>query len=163
MQLSPYLASVAADLTRVTALADDATRATAERLASALEPALRLALIQAVTDAAAQATASLDGAAVQVHLDGGEPVITVRQEAAPPPAAAPEEADPGVADEDQVRITVRLPESLKRRAEDLAAGEDLSLNTWIVRAVRGAAAPPGPAAPGTPRRRVTTHRITGWA
>ncbi|MGV3564966.1 MAG: toxin-antitoxin system HicB family antitoxin, partial [Nocardioides sp.] len=36
------------------------------------------------------------------------------------------------------RITLRLPESLKQRAEDAAAGARTSLNTWLVQAVRSA-------------------------
>ena len=34
------------------------------------------------------------------------------------------------------RVTLRLPESLKLHAERVAAGEGVSLNTWLVRAVQ---------------------------
>ena len=49
--------------------------------------------------------------------------------------AAPEPPQ-GQADEEQAaaRITLRLPESLKARAEAAANGEGISLNTWLVRA-----------------------------
>ncbi|HEX6055798.1 MAG TPA: toxin-antitoxin system HicB family antitoxin, partial [Intrasporangium sp.] len=74
-------------------------------------------------------------------------------------------------DGETARITLRIPESLKARAEDLAAGRGQSLNTWIVNAVRMATTPgininiggqwgPGPGAPG--RNRSSNKRVQGW-
>ncbi len=74
------------------------------------------------------------------------------------------------------RITLRLPEALKVRAEELATGRGQSLNTWIVNAVRAATAsgpapmpgfppmPPGPQfGPGAPgRNRSSNKRVQGW-
>ncbi|NHC22017.1 pilus assembly protein HicB, partial [Nocardioides sp. IC4_145] len=50
-----------------------------------------------------------------------------------PPAS---EADPE--DDAVTRITLRLPESVKTRAEELAGRSGQSLNTWLVNVVRGA-------------------------
>ncbi|MDX6317693.1 MAG: hypothetical protein QOD35_1093, partial [Nocardioidaceae bacterium] len=66
------------------------------------------------------------------------------------------------------RITLRLPESLKARAEELAGKRGQSLNTWLVNAARNAATisinvsstPMGPGAPG--RNRSSSRRIQGW-
>jgi hypothetical protein len=58
---------------------------------------------------------------------------------APPPPPAPEGAETGTDpgdDEGIARITLRLPESVKARAEELAAHSGHSLNAWIVNAVR---------------------------
>ena len=47
---------------------------------------------------------------------------------------APEEVDDG----NLARITLRLPESVKAKAEDRAAEAGQSLNTWLVNVVRAA-------------------------
>ncbi len=74
------------------------------------------------------------------------------------------------------RITLRLPEALKVRAEELATGRGQSLNTWIVNAVRAATAVGGPPMPGFPpmppgpqfgpgapgRNRSSNKRVQGW-
>ena len=158
MDLNPYLAAVAADLEKATALADDATLAVVARVAVAVEPALRLAMTQLLADAAAQLTADLSHTVVTVRMDGREPVLQVQDQ--PSADLPPTLVEPALsADEDgTARVTVRLPEQLKRLAESLAQGADQSLNTWIVQAVRRATQP-------TTRsdRHSNSRRITGWA
>lgn len=156
MDLNPYLAAVAADLDKATALADDATRATTARVAVAVEPALRLAMTQLLADAAAQLTSDLSGAVVTVRMDGREPVLHVQEQPIadlPPTLVEPASAD----DDGTARVTVRLPEQLKRQAENLAQRADQSLNTWIVQAVRRAVQP------ARTDHHATSRRITGWA
>ena len=51
------------------------------------------------------------------------------------PAASPIEEDEG---DEVARITLRIPESVKARAEDLASRSGSSLNTWLVNLVRAA-------------------------
>ena len=157
MDLNPYLAAVAVDLEKATALADDATKEITTRVAVAVEPALRLAMTQLLADAAAQLTGELGTAVVTVRMDGREPVLHVQAQAAA--AAEPTASEPlvGADDEGTARVTVRLPEQLKRRAEGLAQAAEQSLNTWIVQAVRRAAQ-----APRTDHRN-SSRRITGWA
>lgn len=158
MDLNPYLAAVAADLEKATALADDATRATTARVAVAVEPALRLAMTQLLSDAAAQLTADLSHTVVTVRMDGREPVLQVQEEqhsADLPPTLV--EPAASVDDEGTARVTVRLPEQLKRQVETLAQRADQSLNTWIVQAVRRATQPT------RPDRHSNSRRITGWA
>lgn len=161
MDLQPYLTAFSEDLARATALADDHTREVAGRVATAIEPALRLALVQALSDAAASITSELDGAVVTIAMEGRDPVIAVHGgqvgAAEPPTPAAPAEED----DTDTARVTVRLPASLKGQAEGRAAQADQSLNTWIVQAVRRALAPAPPSAPLAPGAR--SRRVTGWA
>ncbi|MFT4294439.1 MAG: toxin-antitoxin system HicB family antitoxin [Micropruina sp.] len=160
MDLNPYLGAVAADLEKATALADDATRELTARVAVAVEPALRLAMTQLLADAAAQLTSELGTAVITVRMDGREPVLDVQEQAAPAPAPtapAPAGSDGPAEDDGVARVTVRLPEQLKRRAEGLAQSADQSLNTWIVQAVRRAAQ-----APHTDHRN-SSRRVTGWA
>lgn len=137
MDLTPYVESLRRDLLAA-AGADEQTHAVAERLGYALEPAARLALMEAVSHAAAEITAEMTGGGVDVRLDGRELDFVVHVDAAPaapaPPPTAPEaEAEGGAA-----RISLRLPENLKNRAEEAAAGAGQSLNTWLVTVVRDA-------------------------
>lgn len=174
MNLDPYLASVLADLDRATALADEPTRQVAARVATAVEPALRLALVHALSDAAATITSELTDAAVVVRMEGRDPVLSVHRTEIVPPAppappvpvvpTPPEPAD--AEDGETARVTVRLPQSLKARLDRLADDADQSLNTWIVQVLRRAARPgtetPDAAAPHTSDN-PSARRVTGWA
>ncbi len=138
MELAPYVEALRADLLRAAEAGGADARAGAERLTLALDPAMRMALMEALSDAAAEITQQLRAEAVQVLLKGRDPQFVVS--AAPPregEPGPPEEAD--AEDSDVVaRVTVRIPESLKARAEELATERGQSLNTWIVAAIRRA-------------------------
>ena len=56
---------------------------------------------------------------------------------APPPPPAPP-APPEEEDGDLARVTLRIPEAVKARAEEKAAAAGQSLNTWLVAVVRSA-------------------------
>ncbi|MDO5502358.1 MAG: toxin-antitoxin system HicB family antitoxin [Actinomycetia bacterium] len=160
MELSRYLRRLAEDLEKVTALADEHTRETTARLVSAIEPSLRMVLVEAISDTAALVTADLDDVVAVVRMEGRDPVVSVEQAARtePIPTPAAEEGE-----EDSARITVRLPQSLKQRAEAHAGEVDQSLNTWIVQTIRRATSDaPGPGFPfgSAPR---SSRRVTGWA
>jgi hypothetical protein len=76
----------------------------------------------------------------------------VHEPAAPVPGDASEESDDGSV----ARISLRLPDALKGRAEAAAAAEGTSLNAWLVRAVGaavGASSRPGPPHGGRGPRR----------
>ena len=174
MDLTPYLDSVAADLDRATALADDHVRDIAGRLGAALEPGLRLALVRAMSDTAAQVNTELDDAVVTVTMGGGEPVITVTRTghgpgapsapvmpAPPTPPAPPEPLEPESGD--TARISLRLPEHLKVRAEERAASAGQSLNTWLVHTVRAATSDDATPTPDTTTAVTGARRVTGWA
>lgn len=150
MELTPYLDSVAADTAKAVALADEATQQVASRLVTVLEPSLRLAMVRLLSDAAAQLTADLDGTVVAVRMDGSDPAWQVTPAA---PAAPQADTD----DEDATaRVTVRLPEGLKRRIEAQAQASGQSVNTWIVQALRDGRPP-------VPTHHHTGRRVTGWA
>jgi hypothetical protein len=152
MQLTPYLEAVARDLDNATALADEQTREITHRVASAIEPGLRLAMVQLLSDVAAQLTAELDGPVITVRMEGRDPSWhIVRDE----PVPAAHDAEPGD-DENSARVTVRLPEAVKKRAEAAAQNAGQSLNTWIIQTLRRATTPDS-----TPHR--SSRRISGWA
>jgi hypothetical protein len=138
MELASYVESIRADLLRASDSAGPEGHAVAERLALALEPAMRMALLEALSDATAEITADLPHAAVEVRLKGREPQFVV---SATEPLTSPEAASEGTDDEEDgalSRVTVRIPESLKTRAEEAAAAVEQSLNAWIVAAIRRA-------------------------
>lgn len=162
MQLQPYVAQVQAQLAAAAALGDGQTRAVAEALSTAAEPAIRLALLGATSAAADEITAALldsPGApAVAVRVDGDELRVDVRVgELAPEPEPARTPTD----EENSSRISLRLPEGLKGRVEAAARAEGVSTNSWILRALEGSLT--GGGHPGTGRSAAYgSHRVTGW-
>jgi hypothetical protein len=178
MDLTPYVDSLRRDLLAAAESAGPDVRAAVERLTYALDPAARLALMEAVSQAASEITAEMPDGGVDVRLDGRELGFVVDAASPPPPPAPPappaaptapsaEEAD----DVSIARVTLRLPESVKVKAEELAARSGHSLNTWLVTAVR-AATREGPVhvdldlsslpfGPGSGAGR-TGRRMTGW-
>ncbi|MCA1783822.1 MAG: toxin-antitoxin system HicB family antitoxin [Dermatophilaceae bacterium] len=159
MELSPYLRAIADDLEKVTALADESTRSVTGRLLTALEPSLQMALVQAVSDAVALVSAELDGVVAVVRMEGRDPVIAVEHtgesQAHQPPAE--DEGD------DSARVTVRLPQALKQRAEARAVESDQSLNTWIVQSIRRSTREDAFIPPFARPRVPGSRRVTGWA
>lgn len=176
MELSPYVDAVRTDLAAAAAAGGPDVALAAERLATALDPAVRLALMEALAQAAAEISADLPAGTVDLRLAGREPRFVVDVpppvDTPPSPAAEPADADDGEpSDDQQVRITLRIPESLKTRAEDLAARTGLSLNSWLVHAVRAATRQSAvtidldlsslPFA-DQPGRRASARHMTGW-
>lgn len=139
MDLQPYLNHLREDLNATASAGDDATKRAAALLTAAIEPAARLALMNALSDLAAEVTASLEDNVVEVRLDGRDVRVVVsggRSEGArkePPPPPPP--PNPGG---DISRMTLRLFEELKGKAEQAAAEQGVSLNTFIQQAVQGA-------------------------
>ena len=139
MDITPYVDSLKRDLMAAAEAAGPEARATAERLTYALDPAARLAMMEAISQAAAEITAELPSGGVDVRLDGRELAFVVHAPTLAAPSAPP--APPSYDDDEEgglARITLRIPESVKTRAEEIAAKSGQSLNTWLVNVVRGA-------------------------
>ena len=187
MDITPYVDHLRRDLLAAAEGAGDELRSAAERLGFALDPAARLALMEAISQACAEITAEMPAGGVDVRLDGrelafvvdaGGPVAPVAPTPPVPPAppTPPEDLDDG----STARITLRLPESVKGKAEDAAAAAGQSLNTWLVNVVRAATRRDGEAAInvdidlsslpffgggdpfGDGRGRRGQRRMTGW-
>ncbi|MGH3711855.1 MAG: toxin-antitoxin system HicB family antitoxin [Micromonosporaceae bacterium] len=155
MELQPFVETLRQDLAAAGEAAADDVRDAAQRLSYAVEPSLRLALLDALGAAATEVSAQLDAAAVEVRLRGRDAdlvVIQADQTGAPPRTAPATETDEGTS-----RISLRLPDSLKSRVEEAAAAEGLSVNAWLVRAV--AQTLDGPAATASIR---VGRNISGW-
>ena len=173
MELSPYLDGLRRDLTAAAAPGGAEVARAAELLGGSLEASARLCLLEALSDAAAEITSKLTAATVDVQLRGREAhlVVTEREAvadarpgatASQPEAGSAEPPEPG----DLVRMTLRLPESLKEAIERAAAAEAISVNAWLVRALTQMVAGtppttrPGPPPPGRGR---LGRRVTGYA
>jgi len=140
MDLTQYISTLREDLTTAASAGDDQTKRTAAVLAAALDPAARLAIMNALADLAAEVTAALDDRVVEVRLDGRDVRVSVSGThnapgAPPPPPPPPRPPDPNG---DISRITLRLFEQLKSQAERAAAQQGVSLNAWLSQAVQEA-------------------------
>ena len=141
MDITPYVEGLRRDLFAAADSGGDEVRRAAERLLLALDPAARLALMEAISQAAAEITAELPSGSVDVRLNGRELDFVVEAGAVPTPPTPP--PPPPVEETDEgglARITLRIPESVKARAEERAARAGDSLNTWLVKVVRAATA-----------------------
>ncbi|MBA2954775.1 toxin-antitoxin system HicB family antitoxin [Nocardioides sp. MAH-18] len=139
MDITPYVESLRRDLLAAAEAAGPDAREATERLTYALDPAARLALMEAISQAAAEITAELPAGGVDVRLNGRDLEFAVHAPPAPAASApAPAPADEPEDDGNLARITLRIPESVKTRAEELAAKSGSSLNTWLVNVVRAA-------------------------
>ena len=168
MDLSEYAESLRRELLGITRFAgEDVTRA-AEMLAESLDSPVRLALLDVLSAAAEEITASLDGATIDVRLTGTQPefVVNVAHEAA---EAGYDPAGDTGDEAGSARVTLRLSESLKARVETAAVNAGVSVNAWLVRAIsRSLESPPGaprprPPFPPPPGRKGPGKRYTGFA
>jgi hypothetical protein len=104
-------------------------------------------LLETLGEAALEISEQLPDGHVEVRLAGPDPqLVYVGGEPAEAPAL-------GAEDGLTARITLRLPEGLKRDLEAAAAREGVSLNTWLIRALARSTAPPA---------RRTGNRLTGY-
>jgi HicB-like protein involved in pilus formation len=176
MDLAKYVNRLREDLVSAAAAGDEQTQRTAALLGAAIEPAARLAMMNALSDLAAEVTAALGDRVVEVRLDGRDvrvAVSAVSAEAAADAQAADSTDAPfpgfgprgfagfGGDAGDISRVTLRLVEQIKNQAEQAAANQGISLNSWVAQAVQGALAGHHHGKSG---RRDTTEgkRVKGW-
>jgi hypothetical protein len=138
VDLQPYVDAVRHELNVAAATGGADAAGLADRLSAPLESAIRLALLESLSDAAELITRELAPGSVEVRLRGRDPEFTVTPAPAEPeeaPFAAPPEIDD---DGGTWRVTLRLPENLRTAVDSAARGAGLSVNAWLVRAVAGA-------------------------
>ncbi|MFC4602931.1 hypothetical protein [Rhodococcus kronopolitis] len=141
MNLSDYTQTLRTDLIAAAALGDENTRRIAEALAGAAENSARLMLLAALSDLASEVSAELGDRTVHVRFDGNQAGFEVtRKESAD--GDTPADAGPGTTFDDVTgdisRVTLRLVEQMKARAEDAASQNGMSLNSWVGQAVQDA-------------------------
>lgn len=134
MDLNKYTARLREDLIAAAALGDEKTQATAAALAAATESSARLALLAALSDLAAEVSTELGDRTVHVSVNGTDATVDVRKN----PAAESEHPTIEEMTGDISRVTLRMVEQLKAKAEEAAAASGVSLNSWLSNAVSGA-------------------------
>lgn len=159
MNLQPYVDTVRHELHVAADAGGRDAAELADRLTAPLESALRLALLEALSEAAELITRELAPGSVDVRLRGRDPDFTVTpaepSEPAepPPPPAGPDPDDEG----GTWRVTLRLPESMRPGVDSAAREAGVSVNAWLVRSVAGALA----SQRGRPRPS-TGKSFSGW-
>jgi len=169
MDLSEYAESLRRELTSITRFASDDIAKAAEMLSETLDSTVRLALLDVLSAAADEITASLDGATVDVRLTGTEPEFVVNMTRAQDDDPVQDAGDAG--DEaGNTRVTLRISDGMKARVEAAALSAGLSVNAWLVRAISRALENPAggpkkrpPFPPPPPGRPGTGKRYTGFA
>lgn len=177
MELGAVTRTVHEQLAAAAAMGDEHTQHAAQLLSISLDPALRIALQDAMSQVAGEISAQLAPGRVDLALVGGEVEVRV---VPPPPAtedsspSAPQSdiAQPGAwqpaddaagtqgEDSATTRVSFRPPQHLKTRLDQAAAAEGLSLNAYLVRVLGTHLDAP---APETPRPGPSgTGRTSGW-
>ena len=129
METTRIVEAVRADLESAAAVGGEALAEAAGRLSAALDASMRLALLDALSEAAMELSSQLAAGRIEVRLAGRDVQLTYVADAPAPPAAE---------EDSSARITLRLPERLKADAESAAARDGVSMNAWLVRAVTAA-------------------------
>jgi hypothetical protein len=173
MELEMYVDKLREQLAVAASAGGEEALSLAQRLTAALESAVRLTLLDALSAAAAEITSDLAPGSVELRLRGSDPEFVVT----PPPAESAGEPadsqDPSAGwptgataattgEGGTARINLRLPDQLKSQVEQSADREGLSINAWLVRAV-GAAVDRGQSrAQRQPRTARSGQHYTGW-
>lgn len=187
MDIATHIEQLQHQLTVAAKAGSPAAQEAAEHLVVALDPAARLMATELLAAAADEVSQSLAPGSVDVRVRGQEATFVVKAPQGPDvqevvaravanaeaevEAAADAQAQADAAEEAQAladivaaaedsanaRTTVRLPDALKQRAQDAAASQGVSLNTWLTRAVT-LYLKPGPKS----RRGRAAAYYTGW-
>jgi hypothetical protein len=146
MNVAAFVEALQQDLQRVAGVGDEAVAQAAQRIAAALEPSLRLRLMDLLGEAAVELTSQLPDGRVDVRLAGGEPeLVYVEERSGQMPSAE---------DALSARVTLRLPETLKSIMDAAAQEAGVSANTWLLQQISRSAHPK--------RRGPGGRRMTGY-
>jgi hypothetical protein len=177
MELERYVNGLKEQLEVASAAGGEQARALAERLTAPLDAAVRLTLLDALSVAAAEITRELAPGSVDLRLRGGEPEFVVSAPASEIGraveggtrdmpggeegwrAGSPESQG---GEGGQSRVNLRLPDQLKRRVEQAADREGLSINAWLVRAAAVAVERAEAGGRGEPEAPRGGRHFTGW-
>lgn len=143
MDLRPYLEALRSDIEASAALGGPELEDAARLLAGALEASLQLRVLDLLNEAALDLSGQIGSGHVEVRLAGREVQLVFTAD--PGESTAPD-------DDLTARISLRLPERLKERAEAAAANEGISVNAWLIRTIARAV-----------ERRPSGQRLRGFA
>jgi hypothetical protein len=151
MDLGPHLDAILGDLETL-AGTDEAVATTLGRLGRPLEASIQVRLLDVLGDASLELGEQLTTGHVEVRVAGRDARLVY--------VGAPE-AEPSLEPEEEAgetaRLTLRMPDALKTAVENAANSDGVSVNSWLVRAVRRALDRP------PERMRASGNRIKGYA
>jgi hypothetical protein len=151
MDLRPHLDAILGDLETL-AGTDEAVATTLERLGRPLEASIQIRLLDVLGEASLELGEQLTTGHVEVRVAGRDARLVYVGAPEAEPSAEPEDESGETA-----RLTLRMPDALKTAVETAASADGVSVNSWLVRAVKRALDRP-------PRRmRVSGNRIKGYA
>ena len=146
MNVAAFVEALQRDLEAVAGMGDDAVAEAARRISAALEPSLRLRLMDVLGEAAVELTGQLPNGHVDLRVSGGDPeLVYVEEQSGPMPASD---------DALSARVTLRLPETLKSIIDAAAQEAGVSANTWLLQQISRSANPS--------RRTPGGRRMTGY-
>jgi predicted transcriptional regulator len=169
MDLGQYVSDLQRQLVDAAANGNKETAAAAERLASGLDAATRLVVLDVLSAAVGEITRDLAPGSVDLRLRGRDVEFVVSQPAAEGDddeqvsvrASRYSTGGDDLDDASTSRTTLRLPDALKARVDEAAAADGLSVNTWLVRAVATALEPKQRKTAARTLR--TGDNFAGWA
>lgn len=147
MELDKYTASLRSDLLAAAALGDEHTRQTADALGNAAQASARLMLLEAMSEFADELSARIDGHSIHVKLSGNTASAEVVRDTIADEVSPGNDSTSHVGEEyptmedvtgEMRRVTLRMVEHVKERAEEAASMNGISLNSWLSRAVQDA-------------------------
>jgi hypothetical protein len=150
VQLQSHIQAIQHDLAATAGLGDEATREAAKRLIETLGATLHLRLLDLLGEAALEIGGQLESGRIEVRLAGRDPELVVVVD-----DAAGAVSTVALGDEHVGRVSLRLPESLKKGVEAAADREGISTNAWLVRAIARVL--------DSPSTRRTRNRLQGYA
>src|SRR6266508_6934857 len=118
MQMSQFIEGLQQDLQELAAIGGEDLMRTAQQLGGVIKQSARLRLLDALTQAALELSEQLPNGNVDVRVAGQDPQFVFV-----PSEPAESFTPPLVGEDEQARITLRLPESLKASIESAAASE----------------------------------------
>jgi hypothetical protein len=148
MELGQIIAAVVADLDATAELGGESLRDSAQRLGRSMGSSIRVHLLEALGEIALDLNGQLPAGRVELRLSGNDVELVFVPD---------QERWQGADEEQSARITLRLSEPLKARAEAAAAAEGVSTNTWLVRAITARLDA------GRPAGRRSGNRLRGFA
>jgi predicted HicB family RNase H-like nuclease len=113
------------DVISVGELGDETVAEVAERIATLLGRSMPARILDLLSEVAAELSSELQDGRVEIRVAGDDVRLSYVEDEQVP--AADSDGDLSA------RITLRLTESLKARVEEGAAGEGISVNSYIVR------------------------------
>ena len=146
MNVAAFVEALQRDIEGVAGIGDAEVAEAARKIAAALEPSLRLRLMELLGEAALELTGQLPNGRVEVRMAGGDPeLVFVEEQGAPMPSHE---------DALSARVTLRLPETLKAIVDAAAQDAGVSANTWLLQQISKGANPQ--------RRGPGSRRMTGY-